>query len=88
MDFIANKGGAFIFLLHGLPGCEKALTSKAIAELLQKPPYIVTARDLGVTASEVKQMLGNVLSFTKIFRIARSMRSLMSGELKSGRTGI
>jgi len=61
LDVIANKGSASIFLLHGPPGCGKTLTAEAIAELLQKPLYVVTAGDLGITASEVEKTLGSVL---------------------------
>jgi len=61
MDVVANKGGASIFLLHGPPGCGKTLTAEAIAELLEKPLYIVTAGDLGISASEVEKNLGSVL---------------------------
>ena len=61
LDVVANKGGASIFLLHGPPGCGKTLTAEAIAELLKKPLYIVTAGDLGITAAEVEKTLGAVL---------------------------
>mmetsp|Transcript_47093 Transcript_47093/g.53493 ORF Transcript_47093/g.53493 Transcript_47093/m.53493 type:complete len:1005 (-) Transcript_47093:204-3218(-) len=61
IDVVANKGGASIFLLHGPPGCGKTLTAEAIAELLEKPLYIVTAGDLGISASEVEKNLGSVL---------------------------
>jgi len=61
IDVVANKGGASIFLLHGPPGCGKTLTAEAIAELLEKPLYIVTAGDLGISASEVETNLGSVL---------------------------
>jgi DNA replication protein DnaC len=61
IDVVANKGGASIFLLNGPPGCGKTLTAEAIAELLKKPLYIVTAGDLGVTAAEVEKNLGSVL---------------------------
>ena len=37
------------------------MTAEAIAELLKKPLYIVTAGDLGITASEVEKTLGSVL---------------------------
>ena len=61
IDVIANKGAASIFLLSGPPGTGKTLTAEAIAELLRKPLYIVTAGDLGITASEVEKTLGSVL---------------------------
>jgi len=61
LDVVANKGAASIFLLSGPPGCGKTLTAEAIAELLKKPLYVVTAGDLGITASEVEKNLGGVL---------------------------
>jgi ATPase family associated with various cellular activities (AAA) len=61
LDVVANKGAASIFLLNGPPGCGKTLTAEAIAELLKKPLYVVTAGDLGITASEVEKTLGSVL---------------------------
>jgi len=61
LDVVANKGAASIFLLHGPPGCGKTLTAEAIAELLRKPLYVVTAGDLGITAAEVEKTLGAVL---------------------------
>jgi SpoVK/Ycf46/Vps4 family AAA+-type ATPase len=42
-------------------GCGKTLTAEAIAELLEKPLYIVTAGDLGISASDVEKNLGSVL---------------------------
>ncbi len=61
LDVVANKGAASIFLLNGPPGCGKTLTAEAIAELLKKPLYVVTAGDLGITAGEVEKTLGSVL---------------------------
>jgi len=61
LDVVANKGAASIFLLSGPPGCGKTLTAEAIAELLKKPLYVVTAGDLGITASEVEKSFGGVL---------------------------
>lgn len=61
LDVVANKGAASIFLLSGPPGCGKTLTAEAIAELLRKPLYVVTAGDLGITASEVEKSFGGVL---------------------------
>eukprot|EP00978_Attheya_sp_CCMP212_P042804 scaffold267418_cov47-Attheya_sp.AAC.1 len=61
LDVVANKGAASIFLLSGPPGTGKTLTAEAIAELLKKPLYIVTAGDLGTTAAEVEKTLGSVL---------------------------
>ena len=45
----------------GPPGCGKTLTAKTITEMLRKTLYVVTASDLGITASEVKRNLEGVL---------------------------
>ena len=47
--------------LAGPPGCGKTLTAKAISKLLRKTLYVVTAGDLGITASEVKRNLEELL---------------------------
>lgn len=60
-DIVSGKGGSAIFLLHGPPGCGKTLTAEAIAEMLHRPLYTVTAGDLGITAAEVEQNLSAVL---------------------------
>eukprot|EP00931_Biecheleriopsis_adriatica_P031440 TRINITY_DN18438_c1_g3_i1.p1 TRINITY_DN18438_c1_g3~~TRINITY_DN18438_c1_g3_i1.p1 ORF type:complete len:627 (+),score=132.34 TRINITY_DN18438_c1_g3_i1:27-1883(+) len=60
-DLIEGKGDNAIFLLHGPPGSGKTLTAEAIAEMLNKPLYVVTAGDLGTTASAVEQKLSEVL---------------------------
>jgi len=61
LDVVANKGAASIFLLSGPPGCGKTLTAEAIAELLKKPLYVVTAGDLGTLPGEVEKSFGCVL---------------------------
>ena len=40
----------------------KTLTAEAVAELLKKPLYVVTAGDLGTTASELEKSLGVICS--------------------------
>lgn len=37
------------------------MTAEAVAELLKKPLYVVTAGDLGTTASELEKSLGMIL---------------------------
>lgn len=61
LDVVANKGAASIFLLSGAPGTGKTLTAEAVAELLRKPLYIISAGDLGIEANAVEKTLGSVL---------------------------
>ena len=55
------RSSVFPGLPAGPPGCGKTLTAKAISKLLRKTLYVVTAGDLGITASEVKRNLEGVL---------------------------
>ena len=45
----------------GPPGCGKTLTANTIAELLRKTLYVVTAGNMGITASEVERNLRGVI---------------------------
>ena len=56
-----------------LLGCGKTLTAEAIAELLEKPLYIVTAGDLGISASEVEKNLGSVLELCQTCKLRVSV---------------
>lgn len=51
----------FVYPILYLIGCGKTLTAEAVAELLKKPLYVVTAGDLGTTAAELEKSLGGVL---------------------------
>lgn len=61
VDFIDGKGGGTVFLLHGPPGGGKTLTAEAIAELLQRPLYPVSAGELGTTPESLEKSLRSVL---------------------------
>ncbi len=60
-DFIENKGGGMIFLLHGPPGGGKTLTAEAIADLLERPLYAISVGELGTSPEELEERLRTVL---------------------------
>jgi hypothetical protein len=60
-DFIAEKGGGMIFLLHGPPGGGKTLTAEAIADLLQRPLYAISVGELGTSPESLEERLRTVL---------------------------
>lgn len=60
-DFIENKGGGMIFLLHGPPGGGKTLTAEAIADLLKRPLYAISVGELGTKPKSLEDRLRTVL---------------------------
>lgn len=60
-DILWRKGGGVIGLLDGNPGCGKTLTAEAVAEVVQRPLYSLSASELGVSPQEVDSRLSMVL---------------------------
>ncbi|KAI1320659.1 hypothetical protein F5Y16DRAFT_405539 [Xylariaceae sp. FL0255] len=66
-DLIQNKGRGLVVLLHGVPGVGKTATAEAVAMEYQKPLFVITCGDLGLTASEVENSLSNVFRLAQIW---------------------
>jgi SpoVK/Ycf46/Vps4 family AAA+-type ATPase len=64
-DIVAGKGKGLIGLLSGSPGCGKTLTAEAIAELTFRPLYVVSAGELGTTATDVDKNLTQILELAR-----------------------
>lgn len=60
-DIIQGKGRGIIVLLSGPPGVGKTLTAESVAEVMKVPLYVLSAGDLGTSASKVEQTLKGVL---------------------------
>ncbi|KAK0473017.1 P-loop containing nucleoside triphosphate hydrolase protein [Armillaria luteobubalina] len=60
-DIVRGKGKGLIGLLSGNPGCGKTLTAEAVAEVTQRPLYVVSAGELGTEPAYVDSMLTRVL---------------------------
>ncbi|PYI04036.1 P-loop containing nucleoside triphosphate hydrolase protein [Aspergillus sclerotiicarbonarius CBS 121057] len=63
-DIVYGKGLGFIMLLAGEPGVGKTLTAESVAEEMHQPLYIMSASELGETATEVEESLEQVLELT------------------------
>lgn len=63
-DLIQGKGRGLVVLLHGVPGVGKTATAEAVAMENQKPLFVITCGDLGLSPSEVER------SLTNVFRLA------------------
>ena len=66
-DFISDKGGGCIFLLHGPPGTGKTLTAEAVSEFLHTPLYSVSMGELGVTTQALESNLQQILEVASIW---------------------
>ncbi|PSN69521.1 P-loop containing nucleoside triphosphate hydrolase protein [Corynespora cassiicola Philippines] len=64
-DIIAGKGLGLVGLLSGTPGVGKTLTAEAISEVTKRPLYMLSAGELGTSASSVEYQLDMVLEIAK-----------------------
>ncbi|PGH33682.1 hypothetical protein GX50_03509 [[Emmonsia] crescens] len=60
-DVIQGKGRGLVAVLHGPPGTGKTLTAEGIAELLQRPLYMVSAGELGTDSRTLEGELNKIL---------------------------
>mmetsp|Transcript_61821 Transcript_61821/g.119103 ORF Transcript_61821/g.119103 Transcript_61821/m.119103 type:complete len:621 (+) Transcript_61821:106-1968(+) len=61
IDLIKGKGEGTTFLLYGPPGTGKTLTAEAMAEVLHKPLYVLSAGEMGTTPAELESTLAEAL---------------------------
>ncbi|KAF2180739.1 P-loop containing nucleoside triphosphate hydrolase protein [Zopfia rhizophila CBS 207.26] len=66
-DAVKGKGNGLILLLHGGPGTGKTLTAESVAEIAEKPLYLVTCGDIGTEPREVEKYLQKVFHLGKIW---------------------
>jgi SpoVK/Ycf46/Vps4 family AAA+-type ATPase len=64
-DIVENKGKGLIALLTGNPGVGKTLTAEAVAEVTERPLYVVATGELGVDSDAVDRRLGMILDITR-----------------------
>jgi SpoVK/Ycf46/Vps4 family AAA+-type ATPase len=61
IDVIQGKGEGTTFLLYGPPGTGKTLTAEAMAEMLHRPLYVVSAGEMGTTPQDLESRLSDAL---------------------------
>lgn len=94
-DIIQGKGRGVVILLSGPPGVGKTLTAESVAEVMKVPLYVLSAGDLGTSASTVEDSLKDILSIVPrwgavllldeadVFMEARNSSDLERNELVS-----
>ncbi|PMD21103.1 P-loop containing nucleoside triphosphate hydrolase protein [Hyaloscypha hepaticicola] len=70
-DVIAGKGRGLNILLHGRPGLGKTLTVEAVAELLKRPLYSISAGELLIDTAKLEAQL------SRIFKIASHWNAIL-----------
>lgn len=64
-DIIKNKGIGCIFLCYGSPGTGKTLTAESIAEYLERPLWIASQAELGITPKTLEKNLSRLLQLSQ-----------------------
>jgi len=67
-DIVAGKGKGLVGLLCGNPGCGKTLTAEAVAEVLHRPLYVVSAGELGTSPVDVDKNLARILELANTWK--------------------
>ncbi|KAH8650042.1 P-loop containing nucleoside triphosphate hydrolase protein [Xylariales sp. PMI_506] len=63
-DIVKGKGRGLVCVLHGPPGVGKTLTAECVAEYVQRPLYMVSSGDLGVTSADLDTQLTRIMDMT------------------------
>jgi hypothetical protein len=94
-DVVQGKGRGIIMQLSGPPGVGKTLTAESVAEVMKVPLYVMSAGDLGTSASSVEGALKDILQMVPkwgavllldeadVFMEARNSTDLLRNELVS-----
>lgn len=59
-DLIRGKGKGTVILLHGVPDVGKTATAEAVAQKWERPLFLFTCGDLGVTTESVERILKKI----------------------------
>ncbi|MCJ1242992.1 hypothetical protein MMC30_000188 [Trapelia coarctata] len=62
-DLVAGKGRGLVALLHGAPGTGKTLTAECVADHFNRPLYMVTCGDIGVSPAAVEMNLAEIFEY-------------------------
>lgn len=67
-DIVKGKGKGLVCVLHGPPGVGKTLTAECVAEYVQRPLFMVSSGDLGVTSEQLDNQLTEIMDMTSTWR--------------------
>ena len=66
-DIVRDKGKGLIGLLTGPPGVGKTLTAEAVAEVTERPLYMISSGELGAEPDTVHHKLKDVLELAELW---------------------
>lgn len=67
-DIVKGKGKGLVCVLHGPPGVGKTLTAECVAEYVQRPLFMVSSGDLGVSSEQLDVQLTKIMDMTSTWR--------------------
>lgn len=67
-DVVKGKGQGLVCVLHGPPGVGKTLTAECVAEYVQRPLFMVSSGDLGVSSEQLDTQLTSIMDMTSTWR--------------------
>ncbi|KAI1821816.1 P-loop containing nucleoside triphosphate hydrolase protein [Xylaria intraflava] len=67
-DIVSGKGRGLVCVLHGPPGVGKTLTAECVAEYVQRPLYMVSSGDLGVSSTGLDESLNRVMDMAATWK--------------------
>lgn len=65
-DIVKGKGQGLVCVLHGPPGVGKTLTAECVAELVQRPLFMVSSGDLGSSSGDLDAKLTSIMDMTSV----------------------
>ncbi|CAN8101660.1 unnamed protein product [Discula destructiva] len=67
-DIVKGKGQGLVCVLHGPPGVGKTLTAECVAEYVQRPLFMVSSGDLGISSEQLDQKLTSIMDMASTWR--------------------
>lgn len=67
-DVVRDKGKGLIGLLSGPPGVGKTLTAEVMAEMAQRPLYVISSGELGEDSVSVQERLSAILEIAETWK--------------------
>jgi SpoVK/Ycf46/Vps4 family AAA+-type ATPase len=66
-DFVQSKGKGLVGLLSGPPGIGKTMTAEAIAEIAERPFYVISSGELGDNSETIHERLKEILELAELW---------------------